>query len=328
MFSKLVKTTLAVSLCASFAFGASGVRFNVIDGDQEVKYEKEFLPSLEDATGFSTSDPHEKIDDAYAQRYGNPKDPDYDKAYKKTLDNLGFFSVSNDKKIHDILLKAPQAAAFDPFNLLIYKKVNENKTYIGHIVPDTMLDIAGVTDSGVRKAFNDMFTPLDAYVTKQFGGKVVTTEYSSLPKNTMMHFEVDLSNAEDITEFVESFQEELEAKFEENKYVIAGFKDFKGTYADLEIPFEKYDQFFVYGLCHFTFSYNVFNKGRPDAGVFAPCNMYFYVEKGSKKMVVGMAHLDNWIAVMNIKDPAMIKEAKVIDAQIISIMKSLGAKEI
>jgi len=329
MINKLIKSTVALSLIATVAFSADAVRFNVINGDQEEKYEKEFLPSLEEATGFSMSDPHEKINDAYEARYGNPKDPDYDKAWTTNLDNLGFFSVSNDKALHPILLSSPQAAGFQPFNLLIYKTKAENVTYIGHIDPNTMLDITGVTNEADRKAYVDMYKPLDAHVTKEFGGKVVTSEYKALPVKPMMTFEVDVDRSSDIVEWAEGFQEELEAAFEEKHYIIAGFKNFKETYEeDLELPFDKYDQFFVYGLCHFTYSYNIFNKGRPDVGAFAPCAMYFYIKEGSDKMIVGMPRLETWLNVMEIKDETMRKSAFDLDAEIIGIMKSLGAKEI
>lgn len=328
MMNNLIKTTLAFSFAASVVYAAPAVHFNVIDGDQEEKYEKKFLPSLEEATGFTLSDPHEKINDAYEKRYGNPEDPDYDKAWTTNLDNLGFFSITNDAALHDILIKSPQVAGFQPFNLHIYKRKAENVTYIGHIDPTTMLDITGVKDESSRKAYIDMYKPLDAYVSKEFGGKVVTTEFKALPTNTMMTFEVEVDREGDLTEFTEGFQEELEAAFEAKKYIIAGFKNFKETYTDLDMPFDEYDKFFVYGLCHFTFSYNVFNKGRPDAGVFAPCSMYFYIKKDSNKMVVGMPRLSAWVAVMNITDPAQIEWTKKIDSEIISIMKELGAKEI
>jgi uncharacterized protein (DUF302 family) len=328
MINNIIKTTLALSIAASVVYAAPAVRFNVIDGDQEEKYEKEFLPSLEDETGFSLSDPHEKINDAYEARYGNPKDPDYDKDWTTNLDNLGFFSISNDVALHDILIKSPQAAGFQPFNLHIYKTKAENVTYIGHIDPTTMLDITGVTDPASRKAYIDMYKPLDAYVTKEFGGKVVIGEYKSLPAQPMMNFEIPVDREGDLTEFVEEFQGELEAAFEAKKYIIAGFKNFKETYADLEMPFDEYDKFFVYGLCHFTYSYNIFNKGRPDAGAFAPCAMYFYIKAGSDKMMVGMPRLAAWVSVMNITDETMKQSVIDLDKEIIEIMKSLGAKEI
>ncbi|MEA2072412.1 MAG: hypothetical protein U9O86_02415 [Campylobacterota bacterium] len=325
----IIKSTLLLSVATAVAFAAPAVRFNEIPGDMEEKYEKEFLPALEDATGFSLSDPHEKINDAYKDRYGNPEDPDYDKAWTTNLDNLGFFSISNDVALHPILLSSPQAAGFQPFNLHIYKTVTEDVTYIGHVDPTTMLDITGVTNKADRKAYIDMYKPLDEFVTKEFGGKVVTSEYAKLPAQPMMTFEVPVDRSGDIVEWAEGFQEGLEEAFEEKKYIIAGFKNFKETYEeDLEMPFEKYDQFFVYGLCHFTYSYNIFNKGRPDAGAFAPCAMYFYIEKGSNKMMVGMPRLESWLNVMEIKDATMRKSAMDLDVEIISIMKALGAKEI
>ena len=329
MINKLIKSTVALSLIATVAFSADAARFNVINGDQEEKYEKEFLPSLEDATGFSMSDPHEKINDAYEKRYGNPKDPDYDKAWTTNLDNLGFFSISNDEALHPILKKAPQAAGFAPFNLLIYKSKAEDISYIGHIDPAAMLDITGVKDAGARAEFIKMYEPLDAYVTEQFGGKITTTSYDSLPAKPMMTFEFDVPADADITEYTEGFQEEFEGAFEDKKYIIAGFKNFKETFEeDLELDFSEYDSFFVYGLCHFTFSYNIFNKGRPDAGVFAPCAMYFYIKPGTNKMVVGMPRLSVWASVMKITDQAKLDWIKKTDDEIIEIMKELGATEI
>jgi len=326
MINKLIKSTILLSLAASVTFAAPAVRFNVIQGDQEDKYEKEFLPKLEAATGFSLSDPHEKINDAYEARYGNPKDPDYDKDWTTNLDNLGFFSISNDTALHPILLNSPQVAGFQPFNLYIYKTKAEDVTYIGHIDPGTMLDITGVNSDADRKAYTSMFDPLDAYVTKEFGGKITTSEYTALPAKPMMTFEFEVDRSGDVVEWAEEFQEGMEEAFEEKKYIIAGFKNFKETYEELEMPFDKYDQFFVYGLCHFTFSYNIFNKGVPEAGAFAPCAMYFYIEKDSNKMIVGMPRLSVWTAVMEMKDPAKIEWTKTIDNEIISIMESLGGK--
>ena len=330
MIKNLIKSTIAISLLASVVFGADALRFNAINGDVGVKYDKLVLgDAITDAVNFSVSDPHERINVAYGKRYGNPKDPDYDKAWSTNLDNLGFFSMTNDQAIHDILLTSPQVAGFQPFNLLIYKKKSEDKTYIGHIDPTTMLNITGVTNPKDRAAYLKMFKPLDKWVSDTFGGKVEKTPLvQKLPAKPMMTFEFNVNRKEDLGDYIDAFQDKFEGAFEAKHYIIAGFKDFKDTYSDLEMPFDKYDAFFVYGLCHFTFSYNLFNKGRPDAGVFAPCAMYFYIDKGSNKMIVGMPRLSVWAAVMNLKDPVKIKWTEKIDTEIIGIMKSLGAKEI
>ncbi|QSZ42985.1 hypothetical protein GJV85_12995 [Sulfurimonas aquatica] len=329
MINKLIKSTVALSLVASVAFAAPAVRFNVVPGDIEDKFEELVLGgTLNEDTGFGVSDPHEKINDAYSKRYGNPEDPDYDKAWTTNLDNLGFFSIANDKALYDILKKAPQAAGFQPFNYHIYKYVAEDKTYVGHLDPALMLDVTGVKDKAVREAYIKMYEPLDKWTTDTFGGKVVISEYDTLPAKPMMTFEFEVDREGDIVEWAEGFQEEFEAAFEEKKYIIAGFKNFKSTYEeDLEMDFEEYDQFFVYGLCHFTYSYGIFNKGRPDAGALAPCAMYFYIKPGSNKMVVGMPRLETWLHVMKITDKDKIKSAMDLDVEIIGIMKDLGGVE-
>jgi len=330
MIKSIIKSTFALSLLTSMAFGADATYFNQVNGDVGKKYDKLVLGSaITDAVNFSVSDPHERISDAYAKRYGNPKDPDYDKDWTTNIDNLGFFSMSNDVALHDILLSSPQAAGFAPANELIYKKKSEDKTYIGHISPETMLNITGVTNKKDREAFTKMYDPLDKWVSETFGGKVIKTPMvQKLPAVPMMTFEFPVDRSGDVQDFADNFQDKYETAFEAHHYIIAGFKNFKETYEDMELPFDKYDQFFVYGLCHFTFSYNLFNKGRPDAGVFAPCAMYCYIEKGSNKMIVGMPRLSTWVSVMNMKDPKKIEWTKKIDKEIISIMKSLGGKEI
>ena len=327
MINKIIKTTVALSLVATVAYGANGARFNVIDGDASEKYKSERESSLE-STGFGISDPHEGVNDAYAKRYGNTEDPDYDKDWNKNLDSLSFIALTNDKALHSILKVAPEVAGFAPFNQVIYKKSSENKTYIGHIDPETMLNVVGVKDANVRKDFIAMYSPLDKWTTDKLGGKVETTTFNSLPAEPMMKFEIAFDRPEELADFIDEFQENYEAAFEDKKYIIAGYKNFKESYEELEMGFEEYDAFFVYSLCHFTFSYNVFNKGRPDAGVFAPCSMYFYIKKDSNTMVVGMPRLSNWVSIMNIKDAKKIKWTKTIDSEIVSIMKELGAKEI
>jgi uncharacterized protein (DUF302 family) len=333
MFSKLVTGALALSLAATMAMAQEfGVRFNKIEdtmlkdkpkGEKAVsvveqKYNEMVNNDLEDI-GFVLSDPHERISDGYATKYGSTN-----------LDNLGFFSIAADEALRPLLIQAPELGGFSPFNLHIYKNQKENVSYVGHITPQTMLDIVGVQDKTIRKEFAETFKPLDDLIDEKLGGKVELVSYDKISANPMMKFEVTFDRPEDLSEFIDEFQEEFEAAFEEHKYIIAGYKNFKEAYTDLELDFGKYDAYFVYSLCHFKFSEGIFNKegGRPDAGVFAPCSMYMYIEKGSNKMVVGMPKLENWIAVMGIKDQKKVDAIHTLDKEIISIMEGLGAKSI
>ena len=335
MFSRLLIGAAALSLAASMAFGAQGVKFYVGEGDKEKVY-MDMVNNKINSLGFVLSDPHERINDAYKTKWGTEfktvkgvqeKHPDFDPTFKVTLDNLGFFSITNDSVIGPLLMKEPSLGGFSPFNLHIYKKLGENKTYVGHVTPETMLDIVGVKDADVRAKFAASFVPLDKMVEGQIGSKVEMVDYKALPAKPMMTFEVPFERGASLDAFKSDFQSKFEAAFEAHKYIIAGYKDIKGSMTDNNIEFGRFDEYWVYSLCHFRFSEGIFNQGRPDAGTFAPCSMYMYVEKGSNKLIVGMPRLENWIAVMGLKDPKMVNSIRGLDKEITDIMIGLGAKE-
>jgi hypothetical protein len=315
MFKKLVLGSVSLSLASSLLFAADAVRFNVADGDKEEAFMQLVDEKIEDV-GFILSDPHERINDAYVKKYGGTN-----------LDNLGFFSVANDEVLRELLIKAPQLGGFSPFNLHIYKKQNEDKTYVGHLDPKVMLDIVGVEDKAIRSTFSESFKPLDKLVEESIGGKVEYVGSDNLPKEPMMKFTIDFdrSKYDELSDYVDEFQENFEGVFQDNKYIIAGYKNFKEAYEDMEADFSKYDAYFVYSLCHFKFSEGIFNQGRPDAGVFAPCSMYMYIEKDSNKLHIGMPKLANWVTVMGIKDKKKVDSINALDAEIIKLMKGMGA---
>ncbi len=335
MFNKVVMSALSLSLAASVAFGAQGVKFYVGDGDKE----KEFMSLVNEkisTIGFVLSDPHEHIDHAYKTKWGTPTQtikgvtgphPDFDPTFKAILDNLGFFSITNDAVVGPLLMKEPSLGGFSPFNLHIYKTMGEDKTYVGHVMPETMLDIVGVKDAEVRKQFVASFSELDKMTEKEISSKVQYVDYKALPAKPMMTFEVPFDRAGGVDGFISDFQGKFEEAFEAHKYIIAGYKNIKESMEGNNIKFDRFDAYWVYSLCHFRFSEGIFNNGRPDAGVFAPCSMYMYIDKGSNKLMVGMPRLETWTAVMGLKDKKMNDSVTALDAEIIKIMTELGAKQ-
>lgn len=336
MFNKLLMGAAALSLAAAVAFGAQGAKFYVGDGDKEKVYNTMVNEKIS-AIGFVLSDPHERINDAYKTKWGTEfqtikgkteKHPDFDPTFKEYLDNLGFFSITNDAVVGPLLMKEPSLGGFSPFNLHIYKVKGEDKTYVGHVMPETMLDITGVKDADVRKKFIASFTELDKLTEKEIGSKVQYVDYKALPAKPMMTFEVPFERGASIDGFVSDFQSKFEEAFEANKYIIAGYKNMKESMDGAGIKFDRFDAYWVYSLCHFRFSEGIFNQGRPDAGAFAPCSMYMYIDKGSNKLMVGMPRLETWTAVMGIKDKKMTDSITALDKEITKIMTELGAKEL
>ena len=288
-----------------------------VDGDVESKYNN-FVEKEIKTIGFVLTDPHKRVNDGYKKKYGSTK-----------LDILSFMSVSNKKTMSTLLEIDPRLAGFNPFNMLIYRAIGDKSTHIGHLDPIAILDMIGIKDATIRKEYPKMIAPLDDMIKKEFGDNVSTIKIQSMVENRMMNFEVSFERPDDLDDFIDSFQEKFEEAFEDKEYIIAGFFNYKESFDGVDrLP--SYDAFWVYSLCHFKFSYTVFDNegGRPDAGLFAPCSMYMFIKKDTNTLVVGMPRLANWAATLGIKDPSRLNLVKQLDKEIPEIMKTLGAKEV
>jgi len=320
MLNTILKSAIALTLVAgmggcALSTGTSssqkriGLTMHGVAGDQNDKF-MEIVSDL-DLTNFILTDPHAHINNIYEEKYGSTK-----------LDNLGFFSIANDKALRTLLEKYPQIGGFSPFNLHIYKKKTEDMTWVGHINPEVMMDIVGVTDNSARTEFVSMFKGLDKQIIQHMEPTVTNDIiFTELPSEPMMTFEFDVEG--NIEDYIEEFQEKFETLFEEKKYIIAGYKNVKEAYDDMEVAF-SYDAYWVYSLCHFKFSNSIFND-KPIAGAFAPCSVYMYIK--NNKMYVGMPKLQNWINIIGFKDPAKIKAIKDLDIDIAKTFIELSGKK-
>jgi len=252
--------------------------FYTINGNIEKTYNN-FVEKKIKNIGFNLTDPHKRLNDQYETKYGST-----------VLDVLSFLPVVNDNVILPLLKIDPRIAGFAPFNMLIYKKLDENITHIGHLQPKVMLDILGITNKEVRKKFTASFSPLDKKIENTFSGKKSFTTYKKLPKETMINFEYEFDIPKDIDDFIDEFQNKFELAFINKHYLIAGYHNFMDASDNAKEILSDYDAFWTYSLCHLEFSYTMFdNKGAiPQAGLFAPCTMYIYIKKGTNKLVVGM----------------------------------------
>lgn len=313
--SKLFKIVAALLFVASAAYAKIGAVYYGVDGLQQ-ELAKSMLDEMEDEIGFVLSDPHEKINEAYQKKYGY-----------STLDTLNFFSITADEDMFELIKANPRLALAAPFNFYVYKLKDEKKMWIGHLTADAMADMASVKDDKVRAKLSAMVSKLDKFIVDKTGiTKTRNINYDAVPEKPLMEFAYEF-NPDDfeygLDDVVEIFQENYESYFEEKGYIIAGYKNVNEVWVDemeLESPFDRY---WAYSLCHFKFSNGIFNKGAPDAGVFAPCTVYMYIPKGENKLYVGMPRLENWIAVTGVKDPEKVKSIRALDKEIEETMEEL-----
>ncbi|MEA3455469.1 MAG: hypothetical protein U9R26_03075 [Campylobacterota bacterium] len=257
----------------------------------------------------------------------------YNKFNDKNLDLLNFYRIYDKNTIRELLLKNPDFGAFTPFNFLAFKKPESedggDTTWYGELTPEMMLDIIGEKDEASRKKFTDMVKKVDELVMKEMKPTAEKKlEFDApIPSHPLLKMVKKLDDIDDIEGFVEEFVMEHDSLFTKHHFVIAGFLDLKFEYDDLDLDFDKYDAYWVSSLCHFKFSNAVFNHGEPQAGVYAPCSIYFYIPKGSNELHVGYARVENWTTTTGIKDKAMLAYMKEVADEVLVVFKKLGFVE-
>ena len=253
----------------------------------------------------------------------------YQKFKEKNVETISFYGISNLKAMRNLLLKNPDFGAYVPFNFLVYKTLDtksDNNTWYGHLDADTMLDIIGEKDEANRNEFKAIVGKFDALVQKTMkpAEKKIFTRTKELPKHGLTKMVKKFKTPDDMEEFIEEFVMDHDGRFSKHNFIIAGFDDIEFNYSDMDLEFNKYDAYWVSLLCHFEFSNSIFNHGVPQAGLFAPCTVYFYIPKGSNELHVGYASVNNWINGLDFKDTERIKYMRKIDAEVVEIFKEMG----
>jgi len=294
--------------------------FYTIDGNAQEKYNNLVEKRLK-SIGYQLTDPHKRVNDQYETKWGST-----------VLDVLSFMPVVRSHTILPLLNIDPRIAGFAPFNMLIHKKLDENVTHVGHLMPKVMLDILDIQDKEVRAKFSAPFKALDSTIGHTLGGTKSYMPYKKLPEKTMINFEYEFDMPEDgnIDGFIDKFQNSFELAFIDKGYLIAGFYNFMESTSNAEEVLSNYSAFWTYSFCHVEFSYRVFdNQGaRPEAGLFAPCTMYMYIRKGSNKVVVGMFKLQNWADTLDFTDKKRLALVEKVDTEIAATLTEFGMKAI
>jgi uncharacterized protein (DUF302 family) len=269
------------------------------------------------ALGYRLPDPRKHVNQVYKEQYGST-----------TLEVLSFMTIVNDKKVKPLLEIDPKLAGFNPFNLVIYKHQGKDETVISHLTADAIIEMLGITDQKVITEYRKQMEELDALVAKTFPSAVVSHgTYEGAVENAMMHYEITFDRPEDLDDYIDEIQEKVDDTFTEKGYIMAGFFDYKQGKPDL-LP--SYDAFWTFSLCHFPYSYTVFdNEGAmPEVAVFAPCTMYMYIKKDTNTLVIGMPRLANWNRFFTMNNSKRMDFLNKLDKDIPATFLEIGAKEV
>lgn len=318
-------TTLLIAIVSTLgandSFVPSNNQYLAVEYTVDKKIDKEFFDFTDKPLaeiGFFVNDAHHNVNNVYEQQVG-----------ATSLDQLSFSSLINDNLARPMFNKDPRIGGFTPFNLVIYRKKEDMKTVITHIMPEAALDLLQISDKNIRNKFIDMFVPLDAKIESTFkDAKKTYTKIQGFAKNSMMNFEIPFEEPEDVDDFFDEFQERYEAAYEKKGYIVAGFYNMKYSLnSDDTDVIPGYSHYVVWSLCHIPFSYTIFDGKNPipQAAIFAPCSMYAYIKEGENKIVIGMPTLNAWAAALGITDKDKLEKINQLDTEIPAILKSLGA---
>ena len=269
------------------------------------------------ALGYRLPDPRKHVNLVYKEEYGST-----------TFDVLSFMTIVNDKKVKPLLEIDPKLAGFNPFNVVIYKQKSKDETVISHLTAEAIIEMLGITDQTVITEFTKLMEELDGLIVETFPTAVISHgTYEGDIKDAMLHYEIEFERPEDLDDYIDEIQEKVDDTFTEKGYIMAGFFDYKMGKPDL-LP--SYDAFWTFSLCHFPFSYTVFdNEGAmPEIGVFAPCTMYMYIKKDSNMLVIGMPKLSNWNRFFTLNSKKREEFFNKLEKEIPEVFIEIGAKEI
>ena len=286
------------------------------EGNKEIEIDA--LIKKLDTIGYSTVAANKNIQVHY-----------YNKFEEKNVEMISFFGVLNKEKLRPLILANPDFGAYAPFNFLVYKTLDieqDDNTWYGHLAAETMLDIIGEKNEEQRKAFKEMVGSLDTLINKEMTPALSKKfEHTKpLPLHGLTKLVKKFEKTDDLETFIEDFVADHDGRFSKHEFIIAGFIDLKFEYDDMDLDLDKYDAYWVSQLCHFKFSNSIFNRGLPEAGMFAPCSVYFYIPKGTNELHVGYASVDNWVNALNFKDQRRIDYMKAIDAEVVEIFEEMG----
>ncbi len=307
----------AVSVSGLFAVDAkNSTVVYTIKGNAEAAYNIMMDKPIK-ALGYRLPDPRKGVNEVYKKQYGST-----------TLEVLSFMTIVNDKKVKPLLEIDPKLAGFNPFNLVIYKHKSKDETVISHLTAAAIIEMLGITDATVIAEFTKLMEELDGLVSKTFPTAVVSHgTYEGAIENSMMHYEITFDRPADLDDYIDEIQETVEDTFTKKGYIMAGFFDYKQGKPDL-LP--SYDAFWTFSLCHFPYSYTIFdNEGAmPEVAVFAPCTMYMYIKKDTNILVIGMPRLANWNRLFSMRGQKRMDFLNKLDKDIPATFVEIGAKEI
>lgn len=235
-------------------------------------------------------------------------------------------TVFDAKSVGEVIKESHTIGAFVPYTILLYKKKGEKKSYFGFVKANAM----GVT-LGLSKKAQSVMEKSEKRLAKELkvaikDAKEAKLSYkSALVGDKDLHFSTSVKHkaAESATAHKEAIQKEFESALEVEGFKISNITDLKTELEKAKVDMSRFDFYDTYSICKLKVIYSA-SKQRAEAGVFAPCSVYFYKLKGEDAIHMGFPTTKNWVAntrISNIDYLKIMKEAEDVAKKSLSEME-------
>lgn len=256
------------------------------------------------------------VSDAVAKAGFVPADErDLNVAFTKQFEHSDFelyynLTVFDAKAFGGILPNNPKLAGFVPYTVLIYQKKGDKKSFVGFVKSEAISLATGVKDKKtlavLKKSEQSLEKELKAALKDSKEAKLPYKPTLKEDKELFFEAAIKLKASENGMAKKEALQKEFDSTLEVEGFKISNITDVKSELEKVKVDMSKYEFFETYSICKLKVIYNA-SKERPEAGVFAPCSVYFYKLKGEALIHIGFPPTKNWVVHTNITNAEYVK---------------------
>ncbi len=218
------------------------------------------------------------------------------------------FTTHRSANVAVLVKKYPTIGLFSPMSMSFFSRIGSKNFSVSSLTAAGWSKVTGIpVDDKDLLAYTQLIKDvLKKAMLKGTFEKVsynINTQQGALV--TTYKFEMDPEI--DILDQKEDFQAEIEAGFDANAFVVAGFVEFAAEFESAGNS--DYDIYDAYSICKLSVIYAVSEK-RPEAGAYAPCTLYMYKAKGTNTLTMSFPSVYNWISSMDMDDENAIRILK------------------
>jgi len=215
------------------------------------------------------------------------------------------FTTHRSENVAKLVEKYPTVGLFSPMSMSFFSRTGSKKFSVSSLSAAGWAKITGIpADDKDLIAYTELVKSVIKTAMPKGGFEHVSYNINAKKGELVTTYTYEMDPDSDWMDQKEDFQEEIEAGFEANAFVVAGFVEFAEEFADAGNT--KYDIYDAYSICKLSVIYAVAEK-RPEAGAYAPCTLYMHKAKGSNTLTMSFPSVYNWISSMDMDDENAIK---------------------